>query len=331
MSIKDFIVNEIMRLDKKRVMSNSVAICCPFHADKSPSFYINIDETNRRVPLGYGHCFSARCPKKKANWNEIAEVLGLQKIKVRESDGKQIQEYVQPLSANLRNSLLSQQSLKMEDVEREFNVLLSLPMEDDEEWRGFSGKFLSKIGCKVAVDAYDNKCLILPMYVEGELVGAVKATWEKPKSKKVLSYVNLKGEWIKEKGLFPYDLVDRMIRRRGLTYVVLVEGQRDALRLIKYGIPAVAILGTKNWSKQKRNLVLSLGVDKVVVMMDADAAGIEASNVIMKDLKGRITRHLVKLPEIQRQMEKEKGSPLGENLDPGNCPVNVLNELKATF
>ena len=101
--------------------------------------------------------------------------------------------------------------------------------------------------------------------------------------------------------------------------------------MITLGIPALAILGTKNWSKQKRNLVLSLPVDKVVVMMDADAAGIAASNTVMKDLKGRTHRIQVKLAEIQKNLEKKKGRALGENLDPGNCPEKILLKLASTF
>jgi len=330
-STKDFVVAELMRLSLKRVMASSIAICCPFHQEKSPSFYVNIDETNRRVPIGFGHCFSETCPKKNASWNEIAEKLGLGKIAVRATDGTAVQERMYPLNKQLKTQLLGTGSISMEDIEREFDVLLSLPIDEDETWRSVPGKLLRKIGCTVAVDRFDNKCLIIPIIVEHEIVGAVKATWTKPTSKKVLSYTNLKGEWIKEKGLFPYDLVERMIRRRGLKYVVLVEGQRDALRLIRKGIPALAILGTGNWSVNKRNLVLSLPVDKVVVMMDADKAGISASNKIMKDLKGRITRQLVKLLEIQRQMEKKKGGPLDENLDPGNCPSHILKELAKSF
>lgn len=327
MNIKDFIVAELMRLPKKRVMTGSIAICCPFHADNSPSFYINIDETNRNVPLGFGHCFSGRCPKPNAPWNDIAEKLGLGKIEVRKSDGKFAQDRIMPINENMRNSLLGKAGLTIEAIEAEFDCNLSLPIEADDEWRKMPGKLLRKIGCKVAVDRFDNKCLVIPVYVDGEIVGAVKAMWEKPKSKKLLSYVNLKGEWIREKGLFPYDYVSKMIRKKELDYVVLVEGQRDALRLITLGIPAIAILGTKNWSKEKRNLVLSLPVESVVVMMDADEAGVACSNVVMKDLKGRTHRRLIKLVEIQRNLEKKKGSALGENLDPGNCPEKILRKL----
>lgn len=331
MNVKDLIIDELMRLPKKRVMRSNIAICCPFHDDKSPSFYINTDETNRNVPLGYGHCFSESCPKKSANWNEIAEKLGLKTIKVRKSDGKFNEEYVRPINDNMRNSLLGKTTLTMESIEKEFHCNLALPIEKDDVWRNMPGNLLRKIGCTVAVDKFDNKCLIIPVWVEGDLVGAVKAMWTKPESKKLLSYVNLRGEWIREKGLFPYDYVEKMIKKRGLDYVVLVEGQRDALRLITLGIPALAILGTKNWSKQKRNLVLSLPVDKVVVMMDADAAGIAASNTVMKDLKGRTHRIQVKLAEIQKNLEKKKGRALGENLDPGNCPEKILLKLASTF
>jgi 5S rRNA maturation endonuclease (ribonuclease M5) len=325
-TLRDFVLNELRAVKSKKVSSKNVVICCPWHRERTPSFSINIDETNRKVPIGFGHCFSGKCGVNK-NWNEIAEMLSLNKIKGMKKDGSVKQEYVVALNENMKRQLLGSDSLSLADIENSLGCILSQRIEKEDEWRGFSGKLLRKIGCMVTVDNYDNKCLILPVVIDGEVVGAQKGLWEKSPSKKVPSYFNMPGEWILHKGLFPYHYVEKMLRKTGKKYVVLVEGSRDALRLISKGVPALAILGTKNWSREKRTLIMALAISKVVIMMDGDDAGIEASNAIMKDLKGKLPRHLIKLKKVQEKIEKKKGSKLGFNIDPGNCPSETLKKI----
>lgn len=89
-----------------------------------------------------------------------------------------------------------------------------------------------------------------------------------------------------KKILFPWDFVRKMARKRGV--LVLVEGQVDALVLISRGIPAVAILGTNNWSKFKESLIVSSGVRKVIVAMDGDKPGRKARKVIYEALQGKV-------------------------------------------
>lgn len=323
-TIADVIVSELRKIGDRREAGRNIVICCPYHAESTPSFNISIDPSNRKVALGHGYCFGCGANKP---WNEIAERLGLKKI--TENGIAESSATVRPTDHRVKEKLLQQNAgLSMNDLVKHFKCGVPMPIEASEKWRGFKGELLGKIGAYVAVDEYDNKVLILPVYVDDVLEGGIKALWEKPKSKKVVRYKNMEGEWAKTHGLFLYDAIKRRVKKKG--YVILVEGARDALRLYKYGQPAVAILGTKNWGKDKRNLILELAPDKVIVMMDGDKAGIEASNAIMKDLKGKIPRQLVRLKDYNRRAAKRLGVDKFE-CDPGNIPSKYLKEIIETF
>lgn len=325
MNVKDFVIQELKRVIPKKETGGSVVILCPWHREKSPSFSINVEPSNRRVPLGFGHCFG--CGARK-NWNEIAKELNLKEIKGLRKDGTLPAEYVVALDGKMKDQLLGNASLTFAELESNLGGMLSYLIEPEDKWRGFRGKLLRKIGCQITVDDYDNKCLILPVVIDGEIIGGQKALWTKIKSKKVSSYFNMPGDWILNKGLFPYDYTEKLLVKSGKDYVVLVEGARDALRLLRRGIPALAILGTNNWGKQKRALVLNLPINRVVIMMDADAPGVKASNAIMKSLKGKITRHLIKLKDIEDEMiKRNNGNPLKEHIDPGNLPSKYMNRI----
>ena len=78
--------------------------------------------------------------------------------------------------------------------------------------------------------------------------------------------------------------------------VVLVEGPYDALKLYAAGVPALAILGTGNWTAQKASILLGLGLSTVFVMMDNDKSGWEAQDRIVKDLQQSIKTVGLRLP-----------------------------------
>lgn len=325
MRVEDLIKSELSTIKPRKEQGSNIYIKCPYHNERTPSFGINIDPGSRKAPLGWGYCFGCGASK---NWNEIAETLGLKKAKGMKKDGTFAQEYVAPMQKELRSQLLEGGTgLTLEDLEREWGCLLSYKMEKGDEWRGFSGKLLRKIGCLVSVDQYDNKCLLMPVNVEGEMVGAQKALWEKPNKKSVSSYLNYGGPWIKYQGLFPYDYVERMIEKKGLRYVVLVEGARDALRLIVKGVPALAILGTKNWSDAKRALVMSMDIDRVVLMMDADDAGIKARKDIREHFGKKMEVRVIKLDKVQKEIEEKRGKEFDEWWDPGNIPDKYLDKI----
>lgn len=323
MSAKDFVIKELDKIALKRVTPTNVVICCPFHKERTPSFSINIDESNRTVPIGFGHCFSGTCGR-AARWNVIAHELGLDKLDENEEG---LETSVRPLQRGLKGSLLggADGGLTVAELMRDLDGVIWDTLENwpsyagNRKWRGFDFEFLTRIGCLWFIDRHDFTNLMLPVYVEGNLVGGVKAKWQKSKDKKFSSYINMSGPWVLETALFPYDYVVRMIDENNLDYVILVEGARDALRLIKFGFPALAILGTKTWSDKKADLILALGVRRVVIMMDGDSAGVEATNEIAPTFKHKCRRSVVKLKEYNERAGKE--------LDPGNMPVPLFKEI----
>jgi DNA primase len=74
----------------------------------------------------------------------------------------------------------------------------------------------------------------------------------------------------------------RMIRSHG---IVLVEGSIDSMILQQYGIPAVAILGSKVGEIQAHKIA-SMRPKTVYTMFDADAAGIGATISAAQRIKG---------------------------------------------
>ena len=66
----------------------------------------------------------------------------------------------------------------------------------------------------------------------------------------------------------------------------MVEGPRDALNMLQYGFPALAILGSHNWSQFKTDLVLLLNPSKIIFAFDNDEAGNLALEQISPYFKG---------------------------------------------
>lgn len=329
MRIEEIIKRELMRLPRRNEKGDNIYICCPFHNEKTPSFGVNMNpnliKKGKKVPLGYGYCFGCGG---KGNWNEIAEKLGLQQLKQMKKDGSFKEDYISPLSEKTKKSLLGKsEGLTVKDLEKEWDCLLSRPIEKTESWRNIKGKLLNKIGSLVTVDAHDNKCLFLPTFVNGELVGAQKALWEK--HKKFPSYLNYKGEWIKERGLFPFDYTMKLKTKYNYDYVVLVEGARDALVLLQKKVPALAILGTNNWSESKLDLLLFSGVKKVYVMMDADEAGVSAGKKISNKCKEKVKTINVRLDKIQIDISGKFEKK--EAWDAASMPDDVLKNLVKQF
>jgi DNA primase len=106
-----------------------------------------------------------------------------------------------------------------------------------------------------------------------------------------LKYINSPGGWTKD-ALFPYDYVNSLEAK----VVAIVEGPRDALVTIRNGLPALAIMGTNNWSEKCINLIMGLGASKIVLLLDPDTPGELAMRRIYKDLSKKISVVPVMLP-----------------------------------
>jgi len=190
-----------------------------------------------------------------------------------------------------------------------------------EPWRGRWTRFDQKTQQEISVGAallqrleasrwYDNRpadkggeCyrILLPIRMHRELKGWVARRLDDVKMTKYRNSPGIKSERI----LFPYDFVASFCRG----VVVLVEGPFDAVRLLNYGIPALAMLGTGNFTHENV-IAISTLAQHVVIATDADESGMEC-------------RYETAVPFIEPYCSYEHfHAPPG--LDPGNMyPQNV--------
>jgi DNA primase len=312
---------------QKKEMGETIFVLCPFHAEKTPSFRIFASSTTKSP--GYGRCYGCGG---KGHWDTIAPMLGLQPYK-RE---KPTEEY-----ANFNLLPTDAEPEEQYDgnfVQEEFKYR-DLP--PNKKWREISTNLLIDLGAKVVNPISPEYGLLkprlwLPVYINKELRGYIKARFRKHPDWP--SYINAKGSWSKTHGLFPFDYAIKVMRKTGTRTIVLVEGQRDALRLLAMGIPAMCILGTQSWSDTKAKLLELAGVRKLILMMDGDCAGREATKLLVPKVENMFKLKVLKLWKI-------KGSPYIQFADednptkaakkadvtlwdPGNCPEWILKKIK---
>jgi DNA primase len=182
---------------------------------------------------------------------------------------------------------------------------------------------LRKIGTRIATHAeYDTEYLFLPCTVGGELVGGIRAAMEGSNVK--VKYKNSTGAWSRSHGLFPYDTsVNVMLENEnvfGQKVMVLTEGPRDSLYLMERGIPAVSILGTQSWSIEKRDLLLDMDADFILICMDGDVAGRKAEKKVYASLK--------ELASCKKMNITMFNVTEGKELDPASSPDWLIDKIK---
>lgn len=304
----------------KKHTAESIMIQCPFHNDKSPSCGIYMAE-GMQIPLGHFNCLGCGA---KGHWNELAEKLGLQKIAKWQHSSTGDPNDLSNLIGKLEEEMLGEQSLR--SLVKSIGDNPILEWAEDTEWRDYSGKLIKDAGGYFMFDNYmDENSLVcfFPISVEGVYYGGVKAYLEKQLG--MLSYIATKGNWTKKYGLFPFDLTQKLIDKWDLDYVVLVEGPRDALRLLCEGIPALAVLGSQNISESKIDIVLNLGIKTIYSLPDNDKAG----DKMRKTLRGICDDLDVEYKGIKLPKPKYKGKLV--KIDPDNCPADTMKDLKTAL
>jgi len=264
-------------------------IRCPFHADNSPS--CGVDRQT-----GVFNCWSC---KAGGGWNKLAKKLDMERLAWK-GDGKKRDFQAGEVKNDLARALTKAGVVDPSKQKAGKVRPLVEPWPAHLEWRSLTGAFLSTLGCIKVVDLMHNVMRIgLPVRTtDGEILGytcrAVDPVDAEPK------YTPLAADrttWRAKElpaniSLF---LVDRAMDENW-DKVVLVEGPYDALKLYAAGVPALAILGTGNWTAQKASILLGLGLSTVFVMMDNDKSGWEAQDRIVKDLQQSIKTVGLRLP-----------------------------------
>lgn len=242
-------------LQPHKAGKRKVVILCPFHNDTKPSLFVNIN-------TGDWRCFG--CKTEWAKWKTLADKLKMKTLSLDTEEGSGINPFP---------ALVSEiESLAEGGYDQPPQNSL-MPWVGD--WRNMSQKFLRKLGAK---HFYDNGVarIWFPVDVDEERVGWVARRLDKSKQ---TPWKNMKGDWA-SKALFPYNSVSQET-----DLLAVVEGPADALSLVCRGLPALALLGTTSWSKVKCSLLLAKIPKLVVLMLDNDRAGREATSKMMYRLR----------------------------------------------
>jgi len=247
-------------------------------------------------------------------WNTLAPLLGLSPFGQESYSGTYTKQVA---SADVFGKLAS-----------EFGSVFSLSSEDSlpvglapwgEDWRGLSSSFLSRVpsyGWEQRVrsrasggKSYSIPRILWPYMQAGNLVGYVGRRLDKGTSQKYY-----RAPWCSAKKVFfPFDFMTQEHEGK-LSYVVLVEGEVDALNLLQAGIPTLSILGSTNWSDHKRDLLLHLGASDIFLMMDPDDAGRKATSTLRR--------------ELRPYFENVRSVRLDEGTDPGSLSRKDLAWLR---
>lgn len=297
---------------QKKIVGDSTFVACPYHSERTPSFRI-FHSASSKSP-GYGKCYGCGA---SAKFDELAPKLGLRPY----SYSKPTQQYARPVVKPV-DEILPEHIYSFKELPK------------DKLWREISTNLLRDIGC-MKIRQYDTPFIYMPVVVKGEERGFIRARLRKARDKP--SYLNKPGKWAERHGLFPYDYAVKVMTSQELNAIVLVEGPRDALRLLSYGIPAVALLGTQSWSKRKAHLLELSGATHVVLCLDGDCAGREAEEKILPTLQNLIQTETFNLrgkdsPYWQFRKEEEPSKCAKkqkiELWDPGCMPLRKIKQLR---
>lgn len=306
---------------RPRMRAGSVWVCCPFHNEKTPSMRVNLDRSNGR--LGSVYCFG--CDEGRGTWNKFAKKAGIKQLSDDDFSDTSAYKKVTRKRLALESSL---KDVTTSILSNSFNTHIKFNLDfviEGKRWRNIKKTLLQDLNCFTFIDANlvsPTAYLYLPVMVYGKQVGAIKASIEKEEGK--LSYVNSSGSWSTQSGLFPFDYTLDLIKENNLDYVLLVEGPRDALRLLQNGIPALSILGVNSWSDNKRDLLLSLNVSTVVLCMDGDKVGRQMNTKLKEKLVRYTNVTIFSLWNIKRKLGLRK-------VDPADMPLEYLSIIKDKY
>lgn len=263
---KEFVINELQKSCEVKLGGGQANIVCPFHEDKDPSLSVSL---GYKVPPGVFFCFGC---KASGSWNTLANKLGL--TTVGENSKYEDTSY----HVNKRKIEIFQ------PTDEEYLSLSPL----DFKWKKYSIEFLQKFNVqKMWHDKYTDYYLYFPVTYIGDYKGYIRGRIYKE------SYGPKYWFNLSEKIFYPIDY----LLGKDTRVIVLVEGVADALRLIRYNIPTLAVLGTYFKEDLGLDILETLMVDKVVLCFDGDNPGKEAAIKTAKLLDKHLDVRIFPLPK----------------------------------
>lgn len=312
--------------------SDSILITCPYHSPIYPHFSyhrlsINLSpkfrEDGSYIPVGLFHCWSCGA---SGFFNKLIDDKKLPKERRLNVKGL-------PVAGSYQDNQLFTINLTKNKDKKEFEEINPFLLGKwNQDWRGIPAKLLRKMGAFSYFD-YNPKAksrdgtdlviggtermLFYAYDEENNKIGWIALANDKDrnnakeKHRNILKQKNMSGEWASKTVLFHEKYEDN-------TPIVLVEGPFDALRLIKEGFQACAVLGAGNWSEEKRDLLASKA-SHLIILFDGDETGWKDGKIIENDIKKYLPTLRLKLP-IYKNKE--------DQIDPGNMPDKFVRILR---
>lgn len=280
--------------------------CCPFHSEKTPSFYINVDDGFYKC-FGCGESgdvFSFIMKIENLDFKDalklLAERAGLQMPNYSKNDvvskekTKLLEMYREAgryFYSQLRQNRVAIQYMKdrrlnANVVLKEYNLgysgdnwvgltnhLRSLNYSDEDIAKSGLAKYNSR---NVLYDFFHNRLMVPIKNVRGDIIafGGRTIYDEQPK------YLNSPDTNIfkKSEQLFSLNLAKQYTTIHSTTRtLILVEGYMDVIGLYQVGFKnAIASLGTSLTPEQIN--IIKRYCDQVIICYDNDGAGIKATN-----------------------------------------------------
>lgn len=327
---REIIISELQRYGRRQKQAGAWRmIICPFHKggqERTPSCGVNLSSDR----LGVWNCLGCT---EKGSWNKLAKKAGLAEIK--EWRSKEVLDAGDLLTSELDESLLGSTAMTFGMLKKKMGYPEATLWPEFLDWRGFPGTFMRKLGAHIIserprssgeeaeFEAGAGIAVLFPVKVAGQLRGGIKALFTKKKGSRASSYYASKGSWVSEYGLFPYIYAKSLVKKENLPFIILVEGPRDAMRLCLNGIPAVAVLGSKNVTKKKIQLLTGLDIEIIYVMPDNDDGG-----KLMWKLCKSLAPKTFPIKRIKLPRQKDADGNLIK-MDPGNMPRKLLKQVAA--
>ncbi len=267
-----------------------VMINCPFHEDENPSCEVNVD-------TGLFYCFG--CGTGGTFLKLIAELDGMsiQEAARKLRDGQRMDEVVMSIFNQLE-SLGDEKQIPFKYLSKESFHKVFGPVKVVGvgrfylEERRLTVKTMLRFDLRWADDGVMRHRVIVPVYiVTGELLtysGRTIFDDVIPKTRKVRS----SGSALY--GLF--EIVQRRDGRTKLPYLVVTEGEFDAMYLQQHGIYAVSTMGTAKITEDQLALFRRFA-QEVWFGYDGDNAGRKAQKRAMEQTRRIVPTYGLTLPE----------------------------------
>lgn len=266
MNAREFVLRQLNHLPSRYgfvTKGNTAWIRCPDHKEgreTTPSMKVNINpESNFK--LGSSHCFA--CGAHYPSWNALAERLHMKGYS--EDDVFSVVEDIVPPASEMLVDDADSLTTQMKAMDE---------WPSDTPWRNIPGRLVNAVGgMKGYSEKIEEHMLFLPCYMNTVLIGGIWANIVKRGRK---NYFNTPGQWA-SRALFPFDYTKKMLHKQRGHVLVLVEGPRDALRLLQYRIPTLALITASGFAPttadKKGALLSDLGIHTIITALDNDEAG----------------------------------------------------------